>query len=136
MDLEETAVRAAGGVVSRANERGSLEVLLVHRPAYDDWTFPKGKADPGESDEACALREVEEETGLRCELEGLLPETRYIDARGRTKVVRYFAMRALDGEFSPHREIDDARWLPLAAATAALTYERDRELLRAFAESK
>lgn len=136
MGVEEPAVRAAGGVVSRLDEHGGLEVLLVHRPAYDDWTFPKGKADPGESDETCALREVEEETGLRCAVEGELPETRYVDSRGRPKIVRYFAMRALDGAFAPHAEIDDACWLPLEAAASALTYERDRELLQTFAERR
>jgi 8-oxo-dGTP pyrophosphatase MutT (NUDIX family) len=128
-------VRAAGGIVSRARD-GALEVPLVHRPAYDDWTFPKGKAEPGESDEACALREVEEETGLACALEGELGETGYIDPKGREKVVRWYAMRPLRGEFAPHKEIDDARWLGLEAAAAALTYDRDRELLSSFASSR
>lgn len=132
MDVEAGVVRAAGGVVSRTGQGGDLEVLLVHRPAYDDWTFPKGKANPGEGDADCAVREVEEETGLRCVLERKLPETRYVDGRGRPKVVRYFAMRPLDGAFAPHAEIDDALWLPVEAAADALTYARDRELLRAF----
>jgi 8-oxo-dGTP diphosphatase len=125
----ETVVRAAGGLVTRHGDSGMREILLVHRPAYDDWTFPKGKADPGESDEDCALREVEEETGLRCDLEGELGETRYRDAKGRPKVVRYFVMHPLGGTFAPHHEIDDARWLPLDAAAAKLSYDRDRELL-------
>lgn len=129
MEVERT-VRAAGGVVTRA-AGGAIEVLLVHRPAYDDWTFPKGKAEAGETDESCALREVEEETGLRCELGEELPQTSYRDAKGRPKVVRYFAMRPLAGSFAPHAEVDDARWLPLEAAAETLTYERDRELLRA-----
>lgn len=128
----ERSVRAAGGVVTRT-AGGTIEVLLVHRPAYDDWTFPKGKAEAGETDEACALREVEEETGLRCELGEELPQTSYRDAKGRPKVVRYFAMRPLAGSFAPHAEVDDVRWLSLEAAAETLTYERDRELLRALA---
>jgi 8-oxo-dGTP diphosphatase len=131
----EDLVRAAGGVVWRSSAEGDAnEVLLVHRPRYDDWTFPKGKADAGESDEACALREVEEETGLRCELGPELPSTGYVDSRGRQKLVRYFAMTPLDGEFSPHAEIDDVRWLGFEEASAALTYDRDRDVLRALAD--
>ena len=61
-------VRAAGGIISRRNERGEVEVLLIHRPGHDDWSLPKGKLEPGETDEECALREVWEETGLRCAL--------------------------------------------------------------------
>jgi 8-oxo-dGTP diphosphatase len=122
-------VRAAGGVVTRRGADGTAEVLLVHRPAYDDWTFPKGKADGGETDEECALREVEEETGLRCEIERALGRTTYVDPKGRPKVVRYFAMRPLGGTFTPHREIDEIEWVPQGTAAARLTYERDRELL-------
>jgi 8-oxo-dGTP pyrophosphatase MutT (NUDIX family) len=122
-------VRAAGGIVVRTTA-ADVEVLLVHRPAYDDWTFPKGKAGPGESDEACALREVEEETGLACELLGATGETRYVDSNGHPKVVRYFLMRPLGGSFAPHKEIDDARWLPADEAGDLLSYERDRALLR------
>ena len=109
------------------------EVLLVHRPKYDDWTLPKGKNAPGESDEAAALREVEEETGLRCQLLYELPSSRYRDARGRRKIVRYWAMRPLGGEFVPQAEVDEVRWLPLAEAEPALSYERDRAVLRAIA---
>jgi len=126
-------VRAAGGVVFRRAGDESPEVLLVHRPKYDDWTIPKGKNAPGETDERAALREVEEETGLRCDLLYELPRTAYRDARGRQKVVRYWAMRPLAGEFTPHDEVDEARWLPLAEAEPTLSYERDRAVLRAFA---
>ncbi len=125
-------VRAAGGVVSRLNGSGGREVLLVHRPAYDDWAFPKGKAEKGESDEECALREVEEETGLRCALGDPVAETSYVDNRGRPKTVLYFAMQPIEGTFSPHTEIDDARWLSIDAAGAELTYEHDRKVLAAF----
>src|SRR5919109_4902174 len=92
-------IRAAGGVVVRRHD-GGLDVLLVHRPAYDDWTLPKGKALPGESDEECALREVEEETGLVCRLEAELPATEYRDAKGRLKRVRYWLMRPTGGELA------------------------------------
>ena len=131
--MEET-VRAAGGIVFRRAGTGELEVLLVHRPRYDDWTVPKGKLADGETHEACALREVEEETGLRCELGVELPSSTYRDQRGRRKVVRYWAMRPLDGAFAPHDEVDDVRWLPIGEAETALSYERDRAILRAFAE--
>ncbi len=109
------------------------EVLLVHRPASDDWSLPKGKALDGETDEACALREVAEEPGLRCALEFELPSTRYHDAEGRPKVVRYWAMRPIDGEATPATEVDELRWLPLAEAGRDLTWDGDREVLDAFA---
>ncbi|MCL4290922.1 MAG: NUDIX hydrolase [Thermoleophilia bacterium] len=131
----EPIVRAAGGLVTRAAGE-TVEVLLVHRPAYDDWSLPKGKAGPGESDEECALREVEEETGLRCWLGERLPEVRYRDASGRPKIVSYFAMRPLEGSFEPHDEIDNTRWLPLEAALEALTYAHDRELVRGLASGQ
>ena len=127
--LSEEVVRAAGGLVFRDGE-GGREVLVVHRPRYRDWTFPKGKADPGETDEECALREVEEETGLRCTLGSELPSTEYADARGRWKRVRYWEMRVESGELRFEHEVDAARWLPPAEAVGLLTYERDVELLR------
>jgi 8-oxo-dGTP pyrophosphatase MutT (NUDIX family) len=125
-----TTVRAAGGVVLREGQ-GRKEVLLVHRPAYDDWSLPKGKAHRGESDEDCARREVEEETGLRCELGRELPSTSYHDAKGRPKVVRYWEMHPVDGEAKPQAEIDDVVWLPLAEARDTLTWSRDRGVLEA-----
>lgn len=119
-------------MVFRRDASGALEVMLVHRPRYDDWTLPKGKNQTGEADEEAALREVEEETGLRCELGTELPSSRYLDRHGRSKLVRYWAMRPLSGAFRPHEEVDDARWLPLAEAAATLSYDGDREVLRAF----
>jgi 8-oxo-dGTP diphosphatase len=123
-------IRAAGGVVTRRRQDGALEVLLVHRPRYDDWTFPKGKCGRQEPDDACALREVEEETGLRCELLDELPSTSYRDGRGRRKIVRYWQMRALGGSFDPHREVDAISWLSPEDAAHALTYDRDLTVLR------
>jgi 8-oxo-dGTP diphosphatase len=119
-----TVVRAAGGLVMRDGE-----VLLVHRPKYDDWSFPKGKCVDGESDEACALREVAEETGLRCELLEEVGQTTYRDGRGRPKIVRYWRMRALEGEFLAADEVDEIRWVTTEAAGELLSWSRDRALL-------
>ncbi len=129
MDYEAAEVKASGGVVWRRGDRG-LEVALVHRPKYHDWSFPKGKLDPGESWEEAALREVQEEIGLRCRLGHELPPTYYADDKGRAKVVRYWLMEPLDGAFAASREVDEMRWLPAAEARGLLTYEHDRELLR------
>ncbi len=127
-------VRAAGGVVTRWNRDGVLEVVLVHRPRYDDWSFPKGKNLPGEPDESCAVREVEEETGLRCSLGRELPSARYRDRRGRPKVVRYWEMEPDGGVLAPTNEVDEARWVLLDDAPQLLRYEHDLALLDAVAE--
>jgi 8-oxo-dGTP diphosphatase len=122
-----TVVRAAGGLVVRDGA-----VVLVHRPRYDDWTFPKGKAHDGESDEECALREVHEETGLRCELGDELPSTEYVDSRGRPKRVRWWRMRPVaDDGFSPNDEVDEVRWAAPADAASLISYDRDRIVLDA-----
>jgi len=123
-------VEAAGGVVVRDGESGP-EVAVVHRPRYDDWSLPKGKLDPGETFEAAALREVEEETGLRCELGPELAPTSYRDERGRTKLVRYWLMSPgpAGGGFEPGEEVDELAWLPLTGAAERLDYEHDRRLL-------
>jgi 8-oxo-dGTP pyrophosphatase MutT (NUDIX family) len=121
-------VEAAGGVVVRDGQ-----VALVHRPRYDDWTLPKGKLDPGESFEHAAIREVEEETGLRARLVRELPSTSY-EVNGRPKIVRYWLMEVEDeGSFVPNEETDELRWVPLDEARGLLTYVRDRELLAAAA---
>ena len=122
-------VRAAGGVITRAGAGGEPELLVVHRPKYDDWTFPKGKLEAGESDEQAAGREVEEETGLRCQLGHEVGTTSYTDNHGHQKTVRYWTMAADGGAFSPNSEVDEVRWLPLDEASTLLTYERDRRLL-------
>ena len=122
-------VKAAGGVIVRRMNGSEPELLLIHRPRRNDWTFPKGKVESGETDEACALREVEEETGLRCEFESELATTAHINSKGRLKEVRYWLMRRVGGEAAPHNEVDAVRWVPLARAAKMLTYQRDRDLL-------
>ena len=124
-------VEAAGGVIWRRAEAGGIEVLLVHRPRYDDWTVPKGKLDENEGHAEAALREVEEETGLRCELGPELVSTSYRDRRDRPKRVRYWAMTPVAGDFTPTDEVDEIRWLPLDQARAQLSYERDAPVLDA-----
>lgn len=123
-------VRAAGGLVLRTGDDG-IEVAVVHRPRYDDWSLPKGKVDPGETDEECALREVREETGLRCRLGRELPSTRYADRKGRSKEVRYWVMEAEGGAFEVNDEVDELRWLPRARALGLLSYDHDRDLVAA-----
>jgi len=123
-------VRAAGGIIVRSKPEGALELVIVHRPSYDDWTFPKGKLQAGEREEHTAIREVEEETGMRCRLERALGSTKYKDHRGRPKVVHYWVMRALAGHFRPSREVDELRWVSVRQASALLTYNHDRALLR------
>ena len=128
------SVRAAGGIILRGVGPGVDRVGVIHRPRYDDWSFPKGKANEGETDQGTALREVEEETGLRCELGEPLPEVRYIDALGRPKIVRYWTMGVLGGTFTPNAEVDEIRWLSFEAADEILTYDHDRRLLRSVRE--
>jgi 8-oxo-dGTP pyrophosphatase MutT (NUDIX family) len=122
-------IRAAGGVVVRKKD-GSHDVVVVHRPAYDDWTLPKGKVREGESDEDCAVREVEEETGLRCKRGRELAGSSYLDSAGREKIVRYWLMRPADGTLRPSHEVDEARWVSFDEADRLLTYEHDRAVLR------
>ena len=122
-------VRAAGGLVWRSGT-GGVEVVVVHRPAYDDWSFPKGKLDDGESELQAALREVEEEIGVRCSIGRDLGTISYIDGRGRPKIVRYWEMTFADGdELRPANEVDEARWVTLGDAVGLLTYEHDRGML-------
>lgn len=123
-------VRAAGVVCFRPGKR----VLLVHRPKYDDWSFPKGKLDPGEHATAAAVREVAEETGLHVRLCLPLADQRYpLDSRPRTKRVQYWTGRAVGDDdvssYRPNAEIDQVRWVPLEEAAELLTHVRDRATL-------
>ena len=128
-DPDSADVKAAGGVVVRRGA-GETRVALCHRPRYDDWSFPKGKLDPGETWEQAALREVEEEIGLRCALGDELPPTSYQVPRG-SKVVRYWLMEPQSGAFAPNEEVDEMRWVTPAEAEGLLSYEHDRVLARA-----
>jgi len=133
-----TPVRAAGGLITRFDEEGDLEVVVVHRARYNDWSFPKGKLDEGESSEDAALREVAEETGLVCRLDGELAPIRYVDTGGRPKIVRYWRMTPVNGEIGDYvlnDEIDDLRWVPTEEAETLLTYQHDRDLLAGLATS-
>jgi 8-oxo-dGTP pyrophosphatase MutT (NUDIX family) len=133
----EAVVRAGGGVVVHPGEHGT-EVLLVHRPRYDDWSFPKGKRDGDETDEETAVREVLEETGLAVVLGHEVGEARYRDSKGRPKVVRYWLMAPDPNHpgpgFSPNHEVDELRWCSMDDAGKLLSYEHDRALLRHVAE--
>jgi 8-oxo-dGTP pyrophosphatase MutT (NUDIX family) len=122
------SVHAAGGVVVD----GDGWVVLVHRPKYDDWSLPKGKLAAGESFEEAAVREVEEETGLRCRLVRELPSVEYSDAKGRPKTVRYWLMEVeADTGFVPGHEVDEVRRLPRGEALSFLTYAHDHHVLSA-----
>ena len=132
----DSVIRAAGGVVWRTTPDGEREVLLVHRPKYNDWSLPKGKADGSERPVQTALREVQEETGLRCRLGLEVGKTRYTDSQGRSKVVRYWLMEPEhDDAFVPNREVDAVRWCSFDEASAALSYAHDRKLLARVVET-
>jgi 8-oxo-dGTP diphosphatase len=123
-------IRAAGGVVLRDGR-----IAVVHRPRYDDWSLPKGKLEPGESWEQAALREIEEETGLRCRLDEELTTTRY-EVRGRPKTVRWWRMTVLeDLGTDPDEEVDGLRWLTPGEAIVSLSYEADKQLVRSLADA-
>jgi 8-oxo-(d)GTP phosphatase len=123
-------VRAGGGVVRRRGATGP-QIALVHRPRYDDWTFPKGKAVDGESDEDNAEREVREETGFVCERGPEVATIEYLDRHERPKRVRYWLMYPVGGAFAPNDEVDELRWLDVGRASALLTYRHDRSVLDA-----
>ncbi len=124
-------VRAAGGAVWRRVGDGVVEVVLVHRPRYDDWSLPKGKVDPGETDEQAAIREVREETSVDARIGPELPTTTYLDRSGKRKRVRYWAMTVDRGSPAGDNEVDEAIWVRLDEARTRLTYPRDVVVLDA-----
>ena len=123
-------IRAAGGVLLAPDGDGKTKVAVIHRPKYMDWSLPKGKLEQGEDWQEAALREVEEETGYRCAPRAELPRISYLDRKGRKKLVRYWMMEPLDGQFEPHGEVDEMRWVSPEEAEELLTYPHDRELVR------
>ncbi|MGW4228416.1 NUDIX hydrolase [Streptomyces sp. NPDC004980] len=128
-------VRAAGCVLWRRSPYdGGIEICLVHRPRYDDWSFPKGKLKRGETALEGALREVLEETGHHCAPGAVLPTARYL-VNGRPKEVSYWAAEATDGAFAANDEVDRLAWLSPPAARARLTRPGDRRQLDAFLET-
>jgi 8-oxo-dGTP pyrophosphatase MutT (NUDIX family) len=128
-------VLAAGGVVWRRDPAGRLEVVLVHRPRYDDWSLPKGKLNHGESDEQAALREVEEECCVVGALGPELPTVTYLDRSGKHKRVRYWAMTVRAGTPGAANEVDRAEWVPLGEALERMTYPHDQAVVRALPEA-
>ena len=128
------AVLAAGAVLWRSNgDSAEPDVAVIHRPRYDDWSLPKGKADPGETEPVTAVREVHEETGYSSRLGRRLASVSYPVEQG-IKKVRYWAARSTDGQFTPNSEVDELKWLPVASAMKQLGYPHDRKVLRRFAK--
>lgn len=127
-DAPEDLIRASGGVVVRHTSVGHVEVACIYREARGDWTFPKGKLDPGETFEEAALREVLEETSLHCSIVRFIGTTNYTHRKGKPKLVAYYLMHVLEGEFAANEEVDELVWLPLEAVREHLTWDRDQEL--------
>lgn len=125
-------VRAAGCVLWRHSvDSPNIEIALIYRPQWEDWSHPKGKLHHGETHRSAAVREVREETGMGCLLGVPLPTARYCDAQGRPKEVRYWAAEATDGDFMPNREVSRLVWLPPVDARQQITHDRDQELIDA-----
>ncbi|MBX7450244.1 NUDIX hydrolase [Mycolicibacterium sp. 3033] len=125
-------ILAAGAVLWRPHEfTGAPEVALIHRPRYDDWSLPKGKLERGEIEPVAAVREIEEETGFRAHLGRHLTTVSY-PVGDTTKKVRYWAARAVSGEFAANEEADDLKWLPMEHAMGQVDYALDRKVLRRF----
>ena len=128
-DQPHDLIRAAGGVLFRSSRRGPDKVAVVYREARGDWTFPKGKLDEGESFEEAALREVVEETGITARIQRFIGSTNYTHRKGRPKIVAYYLMDVISGEFAPNEEVDELRWVTLDEAFELLTWDRDQELI-------
>ncbi|ONM49308.1 NUDIX hydrolase [Nocardia donostiensis] len=127
-------IHAAGAVLWRQTPAGGIEIAVVHRPKYEDWSLPKGKLDPGETPVLTAVRETEEETGLRCRLGRYLGKVTYpIPGHRKLKRVDYWAAEVVGGEFNANVEVDQLTWQPLDQVMEALSYPMDRQIVRTFA---
>ncbi len=133
-DLPADTIRAAGGIVTR-RVNGHIEIACIYREARGDWTFPKGKLDPGETFEEAALREVLEETSLHCEIVRFIGTTNYTHRKGKNKIVAYYLMHVLEGEFEANEEVDELVWLPIEQVREHLTWDRDQELFDLIVDS-
>jgi 8-oxo-dGTP diphosphatase len=122
-------IAAAGGVLVAPDGNGRPTVAVIHRPKYMDWSLPKGKLEEGEGWQEAALREVEEETGYRARPLDELDRVSYLDRKARRKLVRYWLMEPIDGQFAPHGEVDELRWVSVDEADRLLTYEHDKEIV-------
>ena len=134
--VNQPTVFAAGGVITRTKLAGNVEVLVVHRPRYDDWSFPKGKCEPGESAPDTAQREVFEETGVHVRLGPELSTVSSVDREGRPKETRYWLMTVERTELHvAGTEVDEVRWISPEEAHTLLTYASDRNLLEQFGDT-
>jgi len=127
-DAPNDLIRAAGGIVHRFVAGGRVEIACIYRESRGDWTFPKGKLDPGETFEQAALREVVEETNMVCRVERFIGTTNYTHRKGKPKIVAYYLMTVDTGDFTPNDEVDELVWLPMEEVRGHLTWDRDQEL--------
>jgi len=129
-------ILAAGAILWRKNKDKFTEVALIHRPKYDDWSFPKGKAEVGESLIACAFREVFEETGIESEFGAFLGQVEYPTVDG-LKQVSYWSAKALSNKaLTPNSEVDEIKWVALTKVREFLTLETDKKILDKFMKIK
>ena len=125
-------ILAAGAVLWRKSEKKKIEVLIIHRPKYDDWTFPKGKAEIGEPLIACAYREVLEETNIETAFGPYLGEVEYLTNDGKKKVSFWSAKVFKEKDFKPNAEVDQLKWVEVTKVKELLTLDTDRKILEQF----
>ena len=130
------AISAAGAVVWRKHKDNFTEVAIIHRPKYDDWSFPKGKIEVGESLIACAHREVLEETNLQTEFGPHLGQVEYFTPDGLKKVTYWSAKVIVEKLFRANTEVDQLKWIPITKVIEVLTNETDKEIFDKFVKVK